>query len=198
MPFTCPAIVEINDAIASHPRRARRQDRPQPPHERDARSDGAGDLQGLVRRFRPHAGEDGRPRALPRAGIWALFPDRLDDEGKPEGWEIGALGDYANLNPESWSRANYPSFIKYVDLSGTKWGTIENIEPHSREDAPSRAQRVLRPGDTIIGMVRPGNGSYAFVSEDGLTGSTGFAALRPIAPRCARIRISYRYLPREH
>lgn len=27
--------------------------------------------------------------------------------------------------------------------------------------------------------MRPGNGSYAFVSEKGLTGSTGFALLRP-------------------
>jgi type I restriction enzyme S subunit len=27
--------------------------------------------------------------------------------------------------------------------------------------------------------VRPGNGSYAFISEPGLTGSTGFAVLRP-------------------
>ena len=40
-----------------------------------------------------------------------------------------------------------------------------------------RAQRVLRPGDTIVGTVRPGNGAYALVSEDGLTGSTGFAVL---------------------
>jgi type I restriction enzyme, S subunit len=31
-------------------------------------------------------------------------------------------------------------------------------------------------------MVRPGNGSYAFVNEEGLTGSTGFAALRPMHP----------------
>jgi type I restriction enzyme, S subunit len=28
-------------------------------------------------------------------------------------------------------------------------------------------------------MVRPGNGSYAFVGKCGLTGSTGFAVLRP-------------------
>ena len=28
--------------------------------------------------------------------------------------------------------------------------------------------------------MRPGNGSYAFISEDGFTGSTGFAALRPL------------------
>ena len=23
--------------------------------------------------------------------IWSLFPDRLDNEGKPEGWEVGRL-----------------------------------------------------------------------------------------------------------
>jgi type I restriction enzyme S subunit len=122
---------------------------------------------------------EGRPPYL-APDIWALFPDRLGDEGRPEAWTVGTLADYANLNPENWSRVSYPLFVRYVDLSGTKWGTIENIEPHSRDDAPSRAQRVLRPGDTIVGMVRPGNGSYAFVSEDGLTGSTGFAALRPM------------------
>lgn len=111
--------------------------------------------------------------------IWALFPDRLNDEGKPEGWTAGTLGNLADLNPESWSRANYPASIMYVDLSGTKWGAIDNIETHTRGEAPSRAQRVLRPGDTIVGMVRPGNGSYALVSDNGLTGSTGFAVLRP-------------------
>jgi type I restriction enzyme S subunit len=25
--------------------------------------------------------------------IWALFPDRLDDEGRPEGWSIGTMSD---------------------------------------------------------------------------------------------------------
>ncbi len=29
--------------------------------------------------------------------IWALFPDRLDDEGKPEGWEARPVGDFAEL-----------------------------------------------------------------------------------------------------
>ena len=29
--------------------------------------------------------------------LWSLFPDRLDDEGKPEGWEIRSLGDFADL-----------------------------------------------------------------------------------------------------
>jgi type I restriction enzyme S subunit len=89
------------------------------------------------------------------------------------------LSDVASLNPESWSRATYPETVEYVDLSNTKWGTIEAITPYQSEAAPSRAQRILRPGDTIVGTVRPGNGSYAYVSAHGLTGSTGFAVLRP-------------------
>jgi type I restriction enzyme S subunit len=112
--------------------------------------------------------------------IWSLFPNRLDDEGKPEGWSVGSLSDIAILNPESWSRANYPDRVDYIDLSNTKWGAIETITQFKSDAAPSRAQRILRPGDTVVGTVRPGNGSYAFVSADGLTGSTGFAVLRPI------------------
>ncbi len=114
--------------------------------------------------------------------IWSLFPDSLDDEEKPMGWESGTLANVAHLNPESWSRVNYPDIVKYIYLSNTKWGTIETITSYSSETAPSRAQRILRPGDTVIGTVRPGNGSYAYVSSEGLTGSTGFAVLRPKAP----------------
>lgn len=35
---------------------------------------------------------EGRAPYLP-ADLWQLFPDRLDDEGKPEGWEIKRIGD---------------------------------------------------------------------------------------------------------
>jgi type I restriction enzyme S subunit len=69
-----------------------------------------------------------------------------------------------------------------VDLANTKWGTVESTQIHSWANAPSRARRVLRPGDTIVGTVRPSNGSYALIDQDGLTGSTGFAVLRPKAP----------------
>jgi type I restriction enzyme S subunit len=116
------------------------------------------------------------------AHLYDLFPDRLVDSelGEiPEGWGMGTLGDLSVLNPEVWTRQTRPPEIKYVDLSNTKWGRIEVITTHQASDAPSRAQRVLRAGDTIVGTVRPGNGSYAFISEPGLTGSTGFAVLRP-------------------
>jgi type I restriction enzyme, S subunit len=118
------------------------------------------------------------------AHLYDLFPSRLVDSDLgeiPEGWEVGTLGGVSALNPEVWTRQSRPPEIRYVDLSNTKWGQIEVVTTHQASDAPSRAQRVLRAGDTIVATVRPGNGSYALISEPGLTGSTGFAVLRPIS-----------------
>ena len=128
-----------------------------------------------------------RDPGLPQA-LADLFPARLVDSelGEiPEGWEVGTLGDVAALNPEVWTKQTRPPEINYVDLSNTKWGRIEAVTAYEASDAPSRARRVLRPGDTIIGTVRPGNGSYALISDEGLTGSTGFAVLRPDKPQSA-------------
>jgi type I restriction enzyme S subunit len=125
-----------------------------------------------------------RGQSLPGlpAHLYDLFPARLVDSelGEiPEGWEVGTLADFSTLNPEVWTQETRPGRIKYVDLSNTKWGRIEVVTSYEAAKAPSRAQRVLRPADTIVGTVRPANGSYAFISESGLTGSTGFAVLRP-------------------
>ncbi len=49
---------------------------------------------------------EGREPYLP-PDLWSLFPDRLVDS------EMGELSD---LNPESWSRANSPTHVEYVDL----------------------------------------------------------------------------------
>ena len=120
------------------------------------------------------------------ADLYDLFPDHLVPSelgDTPEGWEVKSLEDCASLNPESWSDTNPPGSVEYVDLGNTKWGTIESTQDYLWESAPSRAKRVLRAGDTIVGTVRPGNGSYSLIGTDGLTGSTGFAVLRPDHPR---------------
>jgi type I restriction enzyme S subunit len=119
------------------------------------------------------------------AHLYDLFPNRLVDSelGEiPEGWVVATLADFAMLNPETWAKDTAPNQIEYVDLANTKWGRIESTIMYLWEDAPSRAQRVLRAGDTIVGTVRPANGSYALISEEGLTASTGFAVLRPREP----------------
>jgi type I restriction enzyme S subunit len=119
------------------------------------------------------------------AHLYDLFPARLVESelGEiPEGWGVGTLADLSSLNPEVWTKETRPSKINYVDLSNAKWGRIEAVPTYAASNAPSRAQRVFRPGDTIVGTVRPGNGSYALICEPGLTGSTAFAALRPNKP----------------
>ena len=126
-----------------------------------------------------------RGQSLPGlpAHLYDIFPDRLIESelGEiPEGWNLTSLAEFSSLNPESWTKRTRPREILYVDLSNTKWGRVESVTKYEAADAPSRAQRVLRPLDTIVGTVRPGNGSYALISDDNLTASTGFAVLRPL------------------
>ncbi len=120
--------------------------------------------------------EEGEP--YKSSGGEMVYDEELEKE-IPKAWEVGTLEDFSELNPETWSENTAPDEINYVDLSNTKWGKIEQTQRYLWKDAPSRAQRVLRRGDTIIGTVRPGNGSFSLVAEEGLTGSTGFAVLRP-------------------
>ena len=124
---------------------------------------------------------EGRPTGLP-AEISDLFPDSFEDSelGEiPSGWRDGEIQDIAELNPETWGSRNQPLSVRYLDLSNVKYGKIDSIEEYQWEDAPSRARRILKTGDTVVGTVRPGNGSYSLIGEDGITGSTGFAVLRP-------------------
>ena len=97
----------------------------------------------------------------------------------PEGWEVGTVGDIGILNSESWSKSNHPDQIEYVDLSSTNKGRITGTVIYSFIEAPSRARRILKYGDTIWGVVRPSNKSFAYVTSDQLTGSTGFAVITP-------------------
>lgn len=114
----------------------------------------------------------------------ALFPDGLEESALgsvPRGWRIGTLNDLSDLNSESWSAKNHPATVAYVDLANAKDNEIASTTNFAFDEAPSRARRVLRAGDTIIGTVRPGNRSFAFIHApvSNLTASTGFAVLRP-------------------
>ena len=127
-----------------------------------------------------------RMAAMLEETVRALFKSWFVDAKERSGPQsvdtlYGDLNEYASLNSESWSAIHRPESVAYVDLANTKWGHIERVEPYEWQDAPSRARRVVRSGDTIVGTVRPGNGSFALIGKDGLTASTGFAVLRPKA-----------------
>lgn len=100
----------------------------------------------------------------------------------PDGWEVKSLCHYSVLNPESWSRTNVPRAVEYVDLANVKSGVIKSTNHYLWKNAPSSSRRISRLGDTIVGIILPENKSYALVGESGLTGSTGFAVLRPLRP----------------
>lgn len=118
------------------------------------------------------------------AATAALFPSEFEDSELgliPKGWRVGTIGDIGTLNAESWSTKRQPDRIAYVDLSSVGRNQFADLEEYEFSDAPSRARRVLRDGDSIIGTVRPGNRAFAYIHQpcSNLTGSTGFAVLSP-------------------
>lgn len=106
----------------------------------------------------------------------------------PVGWKVGTLADLCELNSNSWTPKTMPEKIYYVDLANTKNGIILDIQVFDATKAPSRAKRILSPGDTIFGTVRPGNRSFTLIGDQNhLTGSTGFAVLTPNDPKLREI-----------
>ncbi|HDM8222050.1 TPA: restriction endonuclease subunit S [Vibrio campbellii] len=110
-----------------------------------------------------------------------LFPSEFEESELgwvPKGWRGGNISDLALINPSSWTKKNAPDQVEYVDLASAKFGTIQSSDIYAYDEAPSRARRILFKHDTIFGMVRPANRSFAYVDRNGLTGSTGFVVVR--------------------
>jgi len=109
-----------------------------------------------------------------------VFDPQLKRE-VPEGWKVGNISELCLLNHRTWPNKYHPDQVTYLDLANAKNGEILSVQNFAWDEAPSRARRILTPGDTIFGTVRPGNRSFALVpqSEEVLTGSTGFAVLTP-------------------
>lgn len=92
------------------------------------------------------------------------------------------LSDLALIDPESLPGSTPRDCrFKYIDISAAAAGKL-TIPDEVMEfaDAPSRARRVLRPGDVIMSTVRPNLRAFAYCHfDDGnFVGSTGFAVLR--------------------
>ncbi len=55
--------------------------------------------------------------------LWSLFPARLDDEGKPEGWEISTIGDEVRVVGGSTPSTKEPDLWD----GGIKWATPKDL-----------------------------------------------------------------------
>ena len=104
----------------------------------------------------------------------------LEEYNLPKGWKADRLDTLATLNPEQIDSRYRHSPIAYLDISNVSAGVIGEPCLLALSDAPSRAKRIVRPNDTILSTVRPGNRAYAFLQDipENLIVSTGFAVIR--------------------
>ena len=95
-------------------------------------------------------------------------------------WEEKRLGEFVYINPETLSLAKYDGIIEYLDISSVHEGSIEGYTQYDISDAPSRARRVIKPGDIMYSTVRPNLKAYYFVKNcpNNAICSTGFAVIR--------------------
>ncbi|MDY5352471.1 MAG: restriction endonuclease subunit S [Bacteroides pyogenes] len=95
-------------------------------------------------------------------------------------WEMVSLQDIATINPKSDSLQN--TFI-YIDLEAVEKGELRKIQEIMREEAPSRAQRVIDNNDILFQCVRPyQKNNYIHktqnTSNQQWVASTGYAQIR--------------------
>lgn len=102
----------------------------------------------------------------------------------PAHWEVKRLKNVCNINQNTLPEtANKSLEFEYVDIGSV---TFENgiiqTEKFTFKDAPSRARRLAKTGDTIISTVRTYLKAIDFVDEpkSNFVYSTGFAVLSPI------------------
>ena len=96
-------------------------------------------------------------------------------------WEQIELGELININKSSINKNYKFKNIRYYDISTIGTGLAGNPKYIHILDAPSRAKRLIKKGDTILSTVRPGNRSFYYFksSEDNDVASTGFAVISP-------------------
>jgi len=129
---------------------------------------------------------DGRQPIGMDAETAALFPAEFEDSalGKiPKGWSVSTLEQVVSVNSLSITKSYPHQVIQYVDISSVTVGRLEETTIYVLSDAPSRAKRLVRHGDTIWSGVRPNRKSYLFIHTppENLVVSTGFIVLSPQA-----------------
>jgi len=119
---------------------------------------------GLLQNLFPQAGE-----TVPK-----LRFKEFENSGE---WEVKRLGEVCEINP---SISKLPKEFIYIDLESVKDGQLFQTKKISIDNAPSRAQRLLRKNDIIFQMVRPYQRNNLLFNLDGFNyvASTGYAQLR--------------------
>src|SRR5690606_22667331 len=93
-------------------------------------------------------------------------------------WETRKLGEVCEINPKNGILPN--SFI-YIDLESVIDGILLKEDTVLKEEAPSRAQRLLSRNDILFQMVRPYQKNNLYFDKEGdYVASTGYAQIRTL------------------
>ena len=102
----------------------------------------------------------------------------------PSTWSVKPLKYWAKSNLQSLNSSTEADFeFDYLDISSVGFGYVKQEPVHYRfDEAPSRARRIVKYGDTIISTVRTYLRSMCFIDHDieHCIVSTGFSVLSPI------------------
>lgn len=91
-------------------------------------------------------------------------------------WQSSRLADICEINPKN---EGLPSSFVYIDLESVENGRLLKEDFISKDDAPSRAQRVLSKNDVLFQMVRPYQKNNLYYDKEGkYVASTGYAQIR--------------------
>ena len=101
----------------------------------------------------------------------------------PEHWEVRKLKQVCKININSLDERTNPNYdFEYIDIGSVTYENgIINKEFFLFKNAPSRARRIAKEGDTIVSTVRTYLKAIDFVdkSKSNYIFSTGFAVLEP-------------------
>ena len=109
---------------------------------------------------------EGRPPYL-ALELWDLFPEALDAEGQPEGWNKGTLADIADSPRRSVSPADVAEDTPYIGLEHmprrsialTKWDGAGSVTSN---------KSVFKRGDSLFGKLRPYFHKVGLAPVDGI------------------------------
>lgn len=100
-----------------------------------------------------------------------------DDGSDFDDWEEKSWGDVVEINPKN---IKLPDSFVYIDLESVVKGVLLKEDRIFLENAPSRAQRLLKENDILYQTVRPYQKNNLFFDkkEFDYVASTGYAQIR--------------------
>ena len=120
--------------------------------------------------------------------IWDLFPDALDDEDKPVGWEQSVLADVADSPRRGISPADVAANTPYIGLEHMPRRSVALSEWEGAEKVTSN-KSVFKEGEFLFGKLRPYFHKVGFAPVNGIC-STDIVVVVPRAREWAAFTLA--------